>query len=183
MNVLSRPSLAVRDGVAASITVGNSIPIVGDIITDPVNGSRTSVEYLQTGIDLQVTPTVNAQGVVLMEITQSISNQASSSGAEGNPIIFERSLQTEVIAGNGQTIMLGGLISENSTLSDRRVPFFSSIPIFGRLFDGTDNNTNKTELVVLVTPRIVDSTAEWESIYSEFKQGMSELKLSDTEGK
>ena len=183
VNVLSRPSLAVRDGVQASITVGNRIPIVGDIVTDPVNGSRTSVEYLETGIDLQVTPTVNAQGVVLMEITQKISNQANSSGAEGNPIIFERSLQTEVIAGNGQTIMLGGLISENSTLSDRRVPFFSSIPIFGRLFDGTDNNTAKTELVVLVTPRIVDSTAEWESIYSEFKQGMSELKLSDVKEK
>ena len=183
VNVLSRPSLAVRDGVAASITVGNSIPIVGDIITDPVNGSRTSVEYLETGIDLQVTPTVNAQGVVLMEITQKISNQASSSGAEGNPIIFERSLKTEVIAGNGQTIMLGGLISENSTLSDRRVPFFSSIPLLGRLFDGTDNNTNKTELVVLVTPRIIDSTAEWEQIYSQFKQGMSELKLSDVEDK
>lgn len=178
VNVLSRPSLAVRDGVQASITVGNRIPIVGDIITDPVNGSRTSVEYLETGIDLQVTPTVNAQGVVLMEITQKISNQASSSGAEGNPIIFERSLKTEVIAGNGQTIMLGGLISENSTLSDRSVPFFSSIPIFGRLFDGTDNNTNKTELVVLVTPRIVGSTAEWESIYNQFKQGISELNLS-----
>lgn len=183
VNVLSRPSLAVRDGVEASITVGNRIPIVGDIVTDPVNGSRTSVEYLETGIDLQVTPTVNAQGVVLMEITQKISNQANSNGAEGNPIIFERSLKTEVIAGNGQTIMLGGLISENSTLSDRRVPFFSSIPLFGRLFDGTDNNTAKTELVVLVTPRIVDSTAEWESVYSQFKQGMSELKLSDVEGK
>jgi len=183
VNVLSRPSLAVRDGVQASITVGNRIPIVGDIVTDPVNGSRTSVEYLETGIDLQVTPTVNAQGVVLMEITQKISNQANSSGAEGNPIIFERSLQTEVIAGNGQTIMLGGLISENSTLSDRSVPFFSSIPIFGRLFDGTDNNTAKTELVVLVTPRIVDSTAEWENIYNQFKQGMSELRLSDVEKK
>lgn len=179
VNVLSRPSLAVRDGVQASITVGNRIPVVGDIITDPVNGSRTSVEYLETGIDLQVTPTVNAQGVVLMQITQSISNQASSSGAEGNPIIFERSLQTEVIAGNGQTIMLGGLISENSTLSDRSVPFFSSIPLLGRLFNGTDNNTNKTELVVLVTPRIVGSTAEWDGIYQQFKQGLSELNLVD----
>ncbi|WP_206008472.1 secretin N-terminal domain-containing protein [Pseudoalteromonas sp. SA25] len=179
VNVLSRPSLAVRDGVQASITVGNRIPIVGDIVTDPVNGSRTSVEYLETGIDLQVTPTVNAQGVVLMEITQSISNQASSSGAEGNPIIFERSLQTEVIAGNGQTIMLGGLISENSTLSDRSVPFFSTIPLIGSLFDGTDNNTNKTELVVLVTPRIVNSTAEWESAYNQFKMSLTELNLDE----
>lgn len=177
VNVLSRPSLAVRDGVQATINIGNRIPIVGDIITDPVNGSRTSVEYLETGIDLQVTPTVNAQGVVLMEISQKISNQADAAGAQGNPIIFERSLQTEVIAGNGQTIMLGGLISENSTLGDRRVPFFSSIPLFGRLFDGTSNNTAKTELVVLVTPRIVDSTAEWESIYQQFKQGLTELQL------
>ncbi|WP_231616498.1 secretin N-terminal domain-containing protein [Pseudoalteromonas sp. SWN29] len=179
VNVLSRPSLAVRDGVEASITVGNRIPIVGDIVTDPVNGSRTSVEYLETGIDLQVTPTVNAQGVVLMEITQKISNQASASGAEGNPIIFERSLQTEVIAGNGQTIMLGGLISENSTLSDRSVPFFSTIPLIGSLFDGTDNNTNKTELVVLVTPRIVNSTAEWESAYNQFKMSLTELNLDE----
>ncbi|WP_206012037.1 secretin N-terminal domain-containing protein [Pseudoalteromonas sp. Z1A8] len=179
VNVLSRPSLAVRDGVQASITVGNRIPIVGDIVTDPVNGSRTSVEYLETGIDLQVTPTVNAQGVVLMEITQKISNQASASGAEGNPIIFERSLQTEVIAGNGQTIMLGGLISENSTLSDRSVPFFSTIPLIGSLFDGTDNNTNKTELVVLVTPRIVNSTAEWESVYNQFKMSLTELNLDE----
>jgi len=183
VNVLSRPSLAVRDGVQATINIGNRIPIIGDIVTDPVNGSRTSVEYLETGIDLQVTPTVNAQGVVLMQIMQKISNQADAAGAQGNPIIFERSLQTEVIAGNGQTIMLGGLISENSTLSDRRVPFFSSIPLLGRLFDGTDNNTAKTELVVLVTPRIVDSTAEWESIYSQFKQGLSELKLTGVESK
>ncbi|WP_282131537.1 secretin N-terminal domain-containing protein [Pseudoalteromonas aliena] len=180
VNVLSRPSLAVRDGVEASITVGNRIPVVGDIITDPVNGSRTSVEYLETGIDLQVTPTVNAQGVVLMEITQKISNQATTSGAGGNPIIFERSLKTEVIAGNGQTIMLGGLISENSTLSDQSVPFLSTIPLFGRLFDSTDNNTNKTELVVLVTPRIVNSTAEWDSAYNQFKLGLTELKLSES---
>jgi general secretion pathway protein D len=180
VNVLSRPSLAVRDGVEASITVGNRIPVVGDIITDPVNGSRTSVEYLETGLDLQVTPTVNAQGVVLMEITQKISNQATTSGAGGNPIIFERSLKTEVIAGNGQTIMLGGLISENSTLSDQSVPFLSTIPLFGRLFDSTDNNTNKTELVVLVTPRIVNSTAEWDSAYNQFKLGLTELKLSES---
>ncbi|WP_220492844.1 MULTISPECIES: secretin N-terminal domain-containing protein [unclassified Pseudoalteromonas] len=180
VNVLSRPSLAVRDGVQASITVGNRIPVVGDIITDPVNGARAESEYLETGINLQVTPTINAQGVVLMEITQKISNQAKATGANGNPIIFDRSLQTEVIAGDGQTIMLGGLISENSSLNDRSVPFLSTIPLFGRLFDSTDNNTNKTELVVLVTPRIVNSTAEWDSAYNQFKLGLTELKLSES---
>lgn len=178
VNVLSRPTLAVRDGVEASISVGDRIPVVGEIVTDTTNGSRSSVDYLETGIDLKVTPTVNAKGVVVMEISQEISTQSEGTGAEGNPIVFERTLQTEVIAANGQTIMLGGLISENSTLGDRRVPFFSSIPIFGKLFDSTNNNSTKTELVVLVTPRIIGNTAEWESVYDQFKQGLSELKLS-----
>ncbi len=178
VNVLSRPTLAVRDGVQANISVGDRIPVVGEIVTDSTNGSRASVSYLETGIDLKVTPTVNAQGVVVLEISQEISTQSEGTGAEGNPIVFERSLQTEVIAANGQTIMLGGLISENSTLSDTSVPFFSSIPIVGKLFDKTNNNSTKTELVVLVTPRIIGNTAEWESVYEQFKQGLTELKIS-----
>ncbi|OUL57911.1 secretin N-terminal domain-containing protein [Pseudoalteromonas ulvae] len=178
VNVLSRPSLAVRDGVKASITVGDKIPTVGEIVTDPVNGSRTSVVYLNTGIELQVTPTVNARGAVLMEIAQKISNQASGgSSLEGNPTLFERSISTEVIAGNGQTIMLGGLISERSTENDRSVPFFSSIPILGNLFDGTDNNSSKTELVVLVTPRIIESTNEWQAVFGQFQQTLSDLQI------
>ncbi|HCV02413.1 MAG TPA: Type II secretory pathway component PulD-like protein [Pseudoalteromonas sp.] len=180
VNVLSRPTLAVRDGVEATISVGDRIPVVGEIITDTTVGSRSSVDYLETGIDLKVTPTVNAKGVVVMEIAQEISNQADGTGAEGNPIVFERSLQTEVIAADGQTIMLGGLISENSTLGDKTVPFFSTIPLFGKLFDSTNNNKTKTELVVLVTPRIIGSTAEWESVYEQFKQGLNELKLPET---
>ena len=179
VNVLSRPTLAVRDGVEASITVGDRIPTVGEIVTDPVNGSRTSVVYLNTGIDLQVTPTVNAQGVILMEIAQKISSQAKGGASvEGNPTIFERSISTEVIAGNGQTIMLGGLISERSSYGERSVPFFSRIPILGNLFDGTENDSNKTELVVLVTPRIIESTNEWQAVFEQFKQNLTELELA-----
>ena len=117
VNVLSRPTLAVRDGVAANINVGDKIPVVGEIISSPDVGSQTSVNYLDTGIELTVTPTVNAQGVVLMEIEQKISSQSSSgSGAGGNPIILDRALKTEVIAGDGQTVMLGGLIDENQPI-------------------------------------------------------------------
>lgn len=179
VNVLSRPTLAVRDGVAASIAVGDKIPIVGQIVTDPVNGSRTSVEYMDTGIDLTVTPTVNAQGVVLMEIKQKISTQApGGAGVNGNPTLLDRTLSTEVIAGNGQTILLGGLIDEKSTLNDSRVPFFSSIPLLGKLFDGSDNNTVKTELVVLVTPRIVNTIDAWDEVTKEFKSALSNFNVN-----
>jgi len=178
VNVLSRPSLLVRDGVTASITVGDDIPTVGEIITDPVNGSQTSVVYRKTGVELQVMPTINARGVVIMEINQKISNQApGDDSVAGSPIIFERSIKTEVVAESGQTIVLGGLISENRTINDSSVPFFSSIPILGKLFDSSTDNTDKTELVVLVTPRIIESPAEWGELLKRFLSTYDNVKV------
>jgi general secretion pathway protein D len=179
VNVLSRSSLLVRDGVTASIAVGDDIPTVGETISDPTNGSRSSVVYRKTGVDLQVKPTVNARGVVIMEIDQTISNQQEGdSSVAGSPIIFERSLSTEVVAESGQTIILGGLISENRTVNDRQVPFFSSIPVLGNLFDSTSDTKDKTELVVLVTPRVIESVDEWADIKASFYEKLSNLTIN-----
>lgn len=179
VNVLSRPSLLVRDGVTANITVGDEIPTVGQIITDPVNGSQTSVVYRKTGVELKVKPTINARGVVIMEIDQKISNQATGEDSvAGSPIIFERSISTEVVAESGQTILLGGLISENRTINDSSVPFFSSIPLLGSLFDSTSDNEDKTELVVLVTPKIVESSDEWQGIKAKFANKLTILNIN-----
>jgi general secretion pathway protein D len=113
INVLSNPSLVVRDGVSASISVGNDIPTVGATFFDPIqsNTQVTSVQYRKTGVNLTVRPTLNAQGLVVMEIDQSSSNVVEGgSEVEGTPAIFERSLSTEVVARSGETILLGGLI-------------------------------------------------------------------------
>ena len=178
VNVLSRPSLLVRDGVTASIIIGEEIPTVGEIVSDPNNGNRTSVIYRKTGVDLKVTPTINGQGVVIMEIQQNITNQVpADDSVAGSPIFFERSISTEVVAESGQTIILGGLISETRTINDRSVPFFSSIPLFGKLFDATTDTADKTELVVLVTPRVIESTNEWNVIKAKFVQGLSKLNF------
>jgi len=180
VEVLSRPSLLVRDGVTAQMTVGDNIPTVGEIVTDPVNGSRTSIVYLETGVDLSVTPTINAQGVVIMEIMQKISNQApGDSSVEGSPTIFERTFSTEVVADSGQTIILGGLISEDKTINDRSVPFFSTLPFIGKLFDATEQKKTKTELVIMVTPRVIESTDEWSEVKSKLSQQLEYLKLPD----
>jgi len=178
VNVLSRPTLLVRDGVTASITVGDDIPTVGEIVSDPVNGNRTSVVYRKTGVDLQVKPTINARGVIIMEIKQKISNQSpGSDSVAGSPIVFERSISTEIIAESGQTIVLGGLISESRTINDSSVPFFSSIPLIGKLFDTTDDSKDKTELVVLVTPRVVESSDEWKDIKNKLLATYSGLSV------
>ena len=134
VNVLSRPTLTVRDGVSASINVGSSISVVGSTTTDPINGERqtTTSEYRQTGVDVAVTPTVNAQGIISMEVDQKISNTVpSSSGASGNPDIFQRSVKTEVVARSGQTIILGGLISANYSEGESEAPGLGNVPLLG----------------------------------------------------
>ncbi len=179
VNVLSRPSLLVRDGVTANITVGDKIPTVGETIVQESGTTTTSVVYLNTGIKLQVKPTINARGTVIMEIDQEINNQAAGSSAvSGNPILLERSIKTEVVAESGQTIILGGLISETRTINDTSVPFFSSIPLIGKLFDTTSDTGGKTELVVLVTPKIIESGNEWEDIKAKFAVKFQNIDLN-----
>lgn len=176
--ILSRPSLVVRDGVSASINVGTDIPIIGETTTDPINGDRqtTSIDYRKTGVELSVTPTVNAQGVVLMEIQQKVSNQAAGNTSSAtNPSIFERSIKTEVVAQSGQTVILGGLISENNSTSDSKVPMFGDIPIIGSLFRADTDSNDRTELVVLVTPRVIESANEWQQIKQLFQGSLESL--------
>jgi general secretion pathway protein D len=180
VKVLSRPSLLVRDGVSANIVVGDDIPTVGEVITDPVNGSKTSVKYRKTGVQLTVTPTINAQGVVIMAINQQTSKQTPGSDAvAGSPIIFERSLNTEVVAESGETVILGGLISEDNTTSDSGVPGLSGLPLIGSLFKGKTKNKTQSELVIMVTPRVIESNNEWHAIRNKLKQELTLLQLNN----
>jgi len=180
VNIVSRPSLVVRDGVKASISVGTDIPVIGETSNDPINGDRqtTSIDYRKTGVELDVVPTVNARGYVIMEINQKISNEVDGTTIAGsNPSIFERSISTEVIAESGQTIILGGLISENKSNSDTKVPFFADIPLIGNLFRADTKKVDKTELVVMVTPRIIESAEEWQDIKAKFSSELKKLTL------
>lgn len=179
VNVLSNPTIMVRDGVTASIAVGSDISVVGQTTQDPINGERqtTSAEYRKTGVDVTVTPTVNARGIVVMEISQKISNSVpSTSGSSGNPDIFERSIKTEVVAESGQTIMLGGLISENYSKGDTGVPGLARIPLIGKLFKSESDTGDRTELVMLITPKVLDDLDQWREFSEEFR---SELKFID----
>jgi general secretion pathway protein D len=180
--ILSRPSLVVRDGVSASINVGTDIPIIGETTSDPINGDRqtTSIDYRKTGVELSVTPTVNAQGVVLMEIDQKVSNQATGSTSSSvNPSIFERTLKTEVVAQSGQTVILGGLISENNSNSDSKVPFFGDLPLLGALFRADSESNDRTELVILVTPRVIETANEWQQIKNLFQGSLERLTIEE----
>ncbi|WP_051686170.1 secretin N-terminal domain-containing protein [Rheinheimera texasensis] len=179
VNVLSNPSLVVRDGVQANIAVGNDIPTQGATTTNPNTDSQTvSVVYRKTGVSLSVTPTINAQGLVVMQIDQNISNTSTASTAfPGSPAIFERSISTEVIAQSGQTILLGGLISDNQNENVTKVPGLGDLPLIGGLFRSQNNSKTKTELVILITPKVIDRPEQWHNIRNRLSQGLNYLEL------
>lgn len=180
VNVLSNPSLVVRDGVSASINVGTDIPTVGTTTVNPgTETESTTVEYRKTGVKMTVTPTINAQGLVVLQIDQSISNITDGGTIAGSPSIFERSLNTEVLAQSGQTIMLGGLISENTNKTTTKVPFLGDLPYVGALFRSQKDSVTKTELVVLITPRVIDQPEHWQQIRQKLDSGLQNLSISD----
>ena len=180
VKVLSNPTIMVRDGVQATINVGSDISVVGATTQDPINGERqtTTSEYRKTGVDVTVTPTVNAQGIVVMLVSMTISNSVpSSTGASGNPDIFERLIETEVVAQSGQTIMLGGLISENYSSGGSGAPGLASIPLLGNLFKSKSDGTDRTELIMLITPQVQDSVDRWDTVKDDFQRGLKFLQL------
>jgi len=152
-----------------------------DLLLAAPAGARATIGLdpgLRTGVKVAVTPTINAQGIVSMVISQENSNQVDGgTSVEGNPSIFDRSITTEVVAESGQTVILGGLISENVTNNGSAVPFLGSLPVVGGLFGTKTDNKTKTELVIMVTPRIVESSSQWDDLKARFSQGLEHVKI------
>lgn len=176
VNILSNPTLLVRDGVSASISVGTEIPVQGGTTSDQ-GVVQTNVNYRETGVKINVTPTLNAQGVVIMAISQEISNVVDATAGSDTPSIFTRSLNTEAVVESGKTVILGGLISENSANGETKVPILGDIPLLGNIFKGQTDSTEKTELVMIVTPKVIKTSDEWDKLISDFSNSLDGIKL------
>ncbi len=173
---LSTPSLMVVDNETATMNVGEKISIANnytDANGNQVNGSS----YLETGVNLSITPRVTADGSVQMTITQTVSRQSDSKGAQGNPNIYNREISSVVVANDKQTIVLGGLIQEQSDSSRSGVPVLQNIPGVGQLFRSTTRKKNRTELIVLITPRVSRNAAESLRITKDFRNRMKGLDI------
>jgi general secretion pathway protein D len=180
VRILSRPTLVVRDGLEAEIVVGNDIPTVGATASSPLESARqvTAVLYRKTGLKLGIRPTINAEGTVVLEIQQEISNAVpGSSGVQGAPIFFERSIKTEVVANSGQSVLLAGLISESSAATTSNVPGLSRVPLLGALLRSDEKKRERTELVLLITVRVLESTDQWDSNIRRVSDALEMINL------
>ncbi len=168
VQILSSPRLIVRDGQSASINVGTEIPLITTQATnaDEVDSRLVqNIQYRSTGITLNVTPVINGRGNVALQIAQNFSEAGENtlSGVD-SPTILNRSIQTNVVADDGQMIILGGLISENNSQAETRVPVLGEIPLLGALFRTQSASTTRTELVVMLTPRLMRKRADLERL-------------------
>jgi general secretion pathway protein D len=130
------------------------------------------IQYLPTGVILTVTPRVNDSGLVLLDISQEVSDvkPGSSSGDQPTPTIEDRKFTSSIAVHDGQTVALGGLIRDNNSHGRDGIPYLSQIPYLGALFGSTDNIDNRTELLVLLTPRVIRNALDAKSITEELKE-------------
>lgn len=164
VNVLSTPSLVTLDNVEAEIKIGQVVPFVTGSYTSTGTGGSTPSNPFQTvnredvGIVLKVTPQINEGDAVKMDIEQTVSSISPSSVAAGI-ITNNRSIKTSVLAADGQTVVLGGLITDDLNESVQKVPLLGDIPVLGALFRYKAKNKEKTNLMVFLRPVILRDAA------------------------
>jgi general secretion pathway protein D len=195
VQVLSAPSLVVLNNKEASINVGKQIPVVSSYINpsggivDPGTGTgvggigQSYVQFRDTGIILSVTPRVNPGGLVFLEIKQEKSTPEATAGPTGNVAVNRSTIETEVAVQSQQTVVLGGLISDELSRGKTGVPGLSKIPIIGGLFGKQTNNNLRQELLVLITPTVIeneDDTRQMSESYRERFRGLKPLIQRET---
>lgn len=177
VNVISTPSIMVLDNHTASIQVGDQQPIQSGQTISNGGNVITSIEYKDTGVQLEVTPTVNAGGLVTMDISQSVTDVGAVDAATGQRSFLNRDVISRVAVRSGESVVLGGLIRDNSTSGNSGIPFLKDIPGVGALFGGTTQSNNRTELLVFITPRVVRDAQDLRDISAEMRDRMKGIKF------
>jgi general secretion pathway protein D len=187
VDVISSPQLLVLDNQTARLQVGDQVPIVvqqAAPITGDLDTIVNSIELRDTGVILTVTPRVNAGGLVTLEIQQEVSNvvqsETQTQSEEATPTISQRLVSSTVAVQSGETVALGGLITDNRNRTRSGVPILSSIPVIGLLFSTRSRVNTRTELLVLLTPSVIDSPARARAVTEELRRRLSSVGTAGT---
>ena len=176
LRVLSNPSVLVLDNHNATIQIGKQQPVksstsaTGTLVTE-------SITYKDTGVMLSVTPSVNAGGLITMDILQQVTDVGEIDAATGQRSFLTRQIQSRVAVRSGDPIVLGGMIRENETNGNSGVPGLSDIPVLGALFGTNSSKRERTELLVLLTPRALEDDDQLRLASAELLQRMRALSL------
>ena len=179
VNVISTPSVVVLDNHTASIKVGDQQPIQSRQTVTDGGTFQSSIEYKDTGVMLQVTPSVNDGGLVTLDVMQSVIDVGPVDSATNQRSFLNRDVSSKVAIRDGESVVLGGLIRDNTTTGKSGVPLLMDIPVLGNLFSTTTDASARTELLIFITPRVLESDQDLMGITAEMRRRMRGLKNFD----
>lgn len=176
INVISSPYLTVLNGRSARLVIGDQIPFATASQSSTNAGNVTvtqEVEILDTGVVLEITPRIFANNSVDLQVSQSVSTPvASGTGTNLTPTIATRDIQSQLLVQSGRTVLLGGLIQDRIELGESKVPGAGNLPVIGNLFRQRTNAAGRTELLVLITPRVVRASSDLEAITRQLRSAL-----------
>ncbi len=175
VNILASPHIMAANNQEAKIMIGEEVPILTSqsvpLISQTTSFQTSTVQYRNTGIILSVKPQINAKGLVTLEIAQEVSDaKTTTTGVGGTPTFTVRQAKTSLITGDNQTVVLGGMIREDRTVTSAGIPGLRKMPVLGPLFGSEGLSKARTELIVLITPHIVTNLEEGARITHEMKE-------------
>jgi len=185
VKILSSPHILVSDNREARIQVGDQVPIPTSTTTTTAQAGiqpsiTSTIQYKDTGTILKVKPQVNDSGLIAMEVSQEVSDFSTLSVSGGDQIIIsKREATTNMVAHDGQTIVIGGLIKEKINKGRSGLPLLSKLPVLGYLFGSTTDTTDRTELIILLTPHVIRHEADARDVTSGYIKRLQGLKDID----
>ncbi len=180
--IISEPSLIATDSIPASINVGSQVPVLTGQTATPVqiggtNAFTQGISSHNTGVTLQVNARVNPSGVVTLMINQEVSKpQATTTSSIPTPSFDQQVVQTQITLQDGDTIAIGGIISQTTTNSSQGIPLLNRIPVMGALFGSQTYATDRTELILFMTPHVIYDTTQLVEASEELKRQMQKLR-------
>jgi len=191
VNVISNPHVMTSENKKAIINVSQSVPIITGQQTSTVStpgqtggttstsittgGVNQTVEYRDAGVILTVTPRIGERGTVALDVKQEVNSVGPAVAPTNSPSFLKREAETSVVLLNNQTLVLGGLIQDTRTINQRGIPLLSRIPVIGYLFGFKENLLQKSELILLITPRVVGTPVDAQRITDQLRSATPEL--------
>ena len=176
LDVLSRPYILASDNQEANIVVGQIVPFITESRLDENNNTINTVQYQNIGIILDVTPHINPDGLVILDVAPQISalsaSQVTISNGVTSPVFDQRSANSRVGIMDGQTIVIGGLMQDQNTTTLQRIPLLGSIPFLGTLFSRNQVSKVKTELLIFLTPHVAAQAPSLQPMTDDEQRGL-----------
>jgi len=178
VKMISSPSLMVLDNHTAAISVGDQTPVRTSTTSfvDNPNATTSNIQYKDTGVNLSVTPSVNAGNIVSMQLDQTVTDVGNPDTPTGQRSFLQRQISSKVAVRSGESIVMGGLIKDNSTTGRSGVPLLQDVPLLGNLFRSNTTTGVRTELIVIITPRVVRSDIDVREVSEDLRDRLKGLR-------